>query len=81
MKYNGQPLSVKVLACECDGSGPHWGASIRFLPIGGGGNILVCRGCFQHEMNFRRERIAVGVPFDLPDWNDLRISYPHEDAA
>ena len=48
---------------------------VRLLPIGGGGNVIVGRQSYEKEMAFRRERIAAGVPFDLPSWDDLRV-YP-----
>jgi hypothetical protein len=46
---------------------------VRVLPIGGGGNILVGFLSYKKEMEFRVERIAAGVPFDLPDWDSLEV--------
>lgn len=46
---------------------------IRVLPIGGGGNVLIGRASYEQEMDFRRELIRAGVPFDLPTWESLRI--------
>jgi hypothetical protein len=45
----------------------------RYLPTGGGGGIIICHRHYEHEMRFRRERIAAGVEFDLPDWGNLEI--------
>src|SRR5688572_24202492 len=45
----------------------------RSLPVGGGGNAILCRSCFCFEMEFRRERIADGVDEDLPKWESLKV--------
>ena len=45
---------------------------VRLLPIGGQGNVIVCPRHYEAEITFRRERIAVGVLFDLPKWTDLK---------
>lgn len=49
---------------------------VRVLPIGRSGNIIVGRTSYEAEMSFRRERIAEGVPFDLPKWEELEIYKP-----
>ncbi len=46
---------------------------VRLLPTGGGGNVIVCYGCFLKEMRFRRDRAAGGVSFDLPRWEELEL--------
>ena len=56
----------------CD-HGHHTDNATRLLPIGGGGNVIVCQGHYETELQFRRERIAAGVPFDLPEWESLRV--------
>ena len=48
-------------------------SEMRLLPIGGGGNIHVCRQSYEQEMKFRRERIAAGAHFELPAWEDLEM--------
>ena len=45
----------------------------RLLPIGGDGNVIVCRFHHSHEMAFRRSRIREGVEYDLPKWEDLAV--------
>jgi len=56
----------------CD-HGHHTDDETRLLPIGGGGNVIVCFTHWEYELRFRRERIAAGVPFDLPEWKSLAI--------
>ena len=46
---------------------------VRILPYGGGGNLIVCRAHYEAEMRFRRERIAAGVTFELPEWESLEV--------
>lgn len=46
---------------------------VRLLPSGGGANSILCRPCFNHEIAFRKGRIAEGVPFDLPEWGALKV--------
>ena len=49
---------------------------VRVLPTGGGGNIIVCRACFDHEIGFRRERnkeLSRETAFPLPRWQDLEV--------
>jgi len=49
---------------------------IRVLPTGGESNALLCRSCFEYEMNFRRERnrkLAKECQFKLPAWDDLKV--------
>lgn len=49
----------------------------RKLPIGGGGNLLLCRACFDHEMAYRRELEEDGRgKQDIPEWGDLEIVTP-----
>lgn len=47
---------------------------IRRLPYSiDGGNILVCRRHYEHEMKFRRDRHRDGVPQDFPTWESLDV--------
>jgi hypothetical protein len=53
---------------------------VRKLPTGGGSNLILCRSCFVHEINYRRERNAEldkDVQFSLPSWDELEV-YPAE---
>lgn len=47
---------------------------VRVLPYGGGGNLILCRACFDHEIAWRKERNReVHSPFNLPLWNSLSV--------
>ena len=41
---------------ECCGSGPHTAGQVRVYPLGGGGNLILCRHCWAHENRYRYER-------------------------
>lgn len=61
---------------NCDGSHctSHSGP-VRVLPYGGGGNLILCRACYLHEIQFRRERnreLAADCRYDLPGWDVLK---------
>jgi hypothetical protein len=59
---------------NCDGSGPHTSGEVRLLPTGGGGNAILCRSCFEHEILYRRYRNeSNGAEFDLPTWASLKV--------
>ena len=63
---------------NCDGAHcAHSRGEVRVLPIGNGpyhGNLILCKSCHAHELDFRRERNAeVAAPFDLPAWESLEI--------
>lgn len=64
---------------NCDGG---FGANhsvnpqVRVLPTGGDSNLIVCRLCYQKEINFRRERnltLSDDAKFDLPSWESLKV--------
>ena len=49
---------------------------VRLVPCGGGGNAILCRACYLHEMAWRRQRnreLDEGCRFDLPSWDELTI--------
>lgn len=49
---------------------------IRFLPLGGDGNALLCRTCFNHEMAYRKaraEETKCPENFLILRWEDLDI--------
>jgi len=53
-----------------------WGINcheMRYLPTGGGGNILCSLQSFNKEIEFRKSRIKTGVNYELPKWEDLKI--------
>jgi hypothetical protein len=49
----------------------------RVYPLGGGGNLILCRACFAHENEYRRRRcVAAKAPlWPTVDWSDAR-PYP-----
>ena len=49
---------------------------LRVLPLAGTSNLLVGRRGYEREIAWRRERIAAGVPYDLPAWDALEIYAP-----
>jgi len=48
-------------------------SEVRLLPTGGGGNVIICQRHHATEIKFRKERIAEGVPSDLPKWESLKV--------
>lgn len=49
---------------------------VRVLPTGGGGNAILCRTCFHHEIRFRTHRNEIlreDCKFKLPRWEDLKV--------
>jgi hypothetical protein len=65
---------------NCDGAGPHESGEVRRLPWGEctDGASILCRACFRHEINWRKDRNRELEPenrFDLPAWADLKV-YP-----
>jgi len=46
------------------------------LPTGGDSNAILCRSCYQHELQWRRERnrdLADSAKFDLLGWETLEV--------
>lgn len=62
--------------CDCDGSGPHSGDDVRLLPMGGGSNAILCRACWDYEIEYRRE-ISKGSSLQqfcqFPKWEDGKV--------
>src|SRR5215510_726538 len=60
---------------NCDGDHcTHSKGEVRVLPYGGGGNLILCQACYEHEINWRKERNReVASPFGLPTWESLRV--------
>lgn len=53
---------------------------VRVYPLGGGGNLILCVACWEHENQFRRIKGRhYGRPEEWPElnWNDAEI-YPEE---
>jgi hypothetical protein len=67
---------------HCDGHGPHAGSEVRLYPLGGGGNLILCRNCFAHENRYRCERgNETKCPENWPmvAWHESKI-YAKADA-
>ena len=47
---------------------------VRLFPIGGGGNMILCRACYRIEFVYLIERIANESiePFEIPMWSELK---------
>ena len=61
---------------NCCGAGPHTPGDVRVMPTGGGGNLILCRACWNRELIYRRERnreLADWARFDLPIWEQATI--------
>lgn len=49
---------------------------VRVLPVGGGGNVILCKDCFRHEMEYRRQtnQALTGTSrYDTPEWSELPV--------
>jgi len=48
----------------------------RILPIGNNCTLILCKSCYEHEMEYRKKCITEHVQnYELPKWEDLEI-YP-----
>ena len=68
---------------NCDGDQCLYSeGEVRRLHIGGGGgNFILCRACFNNEMQFRQERneeLGDRACFTIPKWEDLPIYDPED---
>lgn len=61
---------------NCDGNGPHaLNQEVRVLPYSGG-NLILCRACFEDEIRWRMARKSVvSIPYDLPAWDSLEVRH------
>ena len=64
------------------------GGKVRLLQGGGGGNLILCRACYQFEINYRNQRnrdLDADHQFLTPEWRTLEVYEPdhsilwHED--
>jgi len=44
---------------------------VRLLPYSTEGNMILCRRCYELEIDHRRELIREGIPMKMPIWNSL----------
>ena len=67
----------KMTNDNCDGSGPHAAGTVRLMPTGGDGNLILCRACWRRELSYRRERNRVVADpcslFPEPCWEEGEI--------
>ena len=48
---------------------------VRVLPYMGG-NVILCRACFDHEIAWRKDRnkdLAEDARYDIPTWESLEV--------
>jgi hypothetical protein len=61
---------------NCDGSHCREDiGDVRLYPLGGGGNLILCRDCFNHENAYRRARgRETGAPENWPvvEWSTAK---------
>ena len=67
----------------CDGGDICYGQTdgeTRLLPVGGNGNLILCRECYEVELSFRFNRIigksghsTEGIEQDMPTWESLEV--------
>ena len=61
---------------NCDGTHcVHASGEVRLLPYGGGGNIILCKNCYLHEMRYRAQRNVElrATVYAIPAWKDLAV--------
>jgi hypothetical protein len=61
---------------NCDGSGPHTEGTVKLLRSGGDSNLILCRACWEHEVDWRRRRnleLDASFRWDLPEWSTGEI--------
>jgi len=64
-------MTVPVGAWRCNGQTDN---ETRLLPVGGHGNLILCRECYGVELEFRLNRIVHdGVEQDMPTWESLEV--------
>lgn len=63
---------------NCDGSScVSDDGEVRVLPTSSQSNAILCRICYGREMLWRQDRNrVVATPFDLPQWEDLKVYAP-----
>lgn len=62
---------------NCDGGRcQNDSGEVRLLPTVGGGNLILCRACYQYEIAYRRDRnreLAASAQFALPFWDVAEV--------
>jgi hypothetical protein len=61
---------------NCDGSGPHSEGTVKVMPTGGDGNLILCARCWAHELSYRVERnkgLGDFAKFDMPAWDTAKV--------
>ncbi len=62
---------------NCDGGHCRYNdGDVRIYPLGSGGNLILCRACWEHENAFRRDRGNQAWP--LVNW-DTAGRYPDDE--
>ncbi len=61
---------------NCDGRGPCTPGTVKVLPIGGEGNLILCRSCWNREIEYRQNRnrsLGKFAQFDTPNWESGNV--------
>jgi hypothetical protein len=53
---------------------------VRVLPTGSESNAILCRACFDNEVDWRKDQNDPlnGGPFETPAWGDLKVYEIHD---
>jgi hypothetical protein len=70
LKKKKNPIGIGPVEAVCDYGHPS--REVRALPLGGGGNALLCKHHYEQE---RKARSEEGVP--TPEWRQLRLYRPN----
>lgn len=47
---------------------------VRLLPLGGDGNLILCKSCVEYEIEWRKnENKRANREFDIPNWDNLEV--------
>ena len=76
-QYDGVVRQVKVHNPNCDGNKCHSDTGeVRVYPLGGGGNLILCRQCWTYENIYRHSK-GDRDAWPPVDWSTARV-YPDE---
>ena len=59
---------------NCDGAEPHTRGEVRVYPLGSGGNLILCKTCFDRENRYRAIRTReTSQDWPQHEWQDAEI--------
>lgn len=59
----------------CGGTCLHSHGPVKVYPLGSGANLILCRACWHHENEYRRQRGDNRADWPIHNWNDAE-EYP-----